>query len=161
MGTRISGILPIVTRALDPYVVREQYSETPGALPDAILELVDNKAYLPRHKKLQREHGNKILLKLAELAASKGKPSRWYATVTSVDNWPRTLEMIKSVLAATRRAVVAMEKLGADPKWLNWYVGQARKHSEAKFASWVERAQRARDAPRLFAWLSNSDGSSV
>lgn len=40
MGTRISGILPIVTRTLEPYVVREHHSETPGALPDAIHELV-------------------------------------------------------------------------------------------------------------------------
>ncbi|MDV6295213.1 hypothetical protein [Rhodococcus aetherivorans] len=137
-----------------PFVVRETHLETSGELPGDVIDLVDNKAYLPRHRKLQREHGDKVLLKLAELAKTKGKPSRWYATVTSVANWGRTLAMVKELLATTRRAVEVMAKLDADPTWLRWYVKTVATHSEARIAQWVERAQRGRRPARLFAHLA-------
>ncbi len=159
MGARVGDLLPTIIRPqvdTTPFVVRDLHSETPGELPWDVIDLVDNKAYLPRHRKLQREHGDKILLKLAELAKTKGRPSRWYATVTSVSNWDRTLAMVKKLLATTRRAIEVMEKLGADPVWLHWYVKTVASHSEARIAQWVERAQRGRRPSRLFAHLAGS-----
>lgn len=140
------------TRNLTPYIVRETFKED-GELPGAVAALVDNKAYLPRHRKLQREYGDRVLLKLAELAKSKGKPSRWYATVTSVANWDRTLKMVKKLLAATERAVEAMKKLGVPETWIRWYTGYAYRLTEAQFAYAIEQGMKGRNRGRLAAYL--------
>ncbi|NQD41429.1 hypothetical protein [Glutamicibacter halophytocola] len=134
--------------------MRESYSETPEELPKAVLDLIDNKAYLPRHKKLKRLYGDKVLLKLAELAATKGKPSHWYAKVTSIEKWEQTFEMVKTLIANSRRALVAMEKLGAEASFLPWYIKTVAALSEAQVAGFIERATRAKSPPKLFAYLS-------
>jgi hypothetical protein len=50
-------------------------------LPAEILALIDNKAYLNRHKKLYRLYPRE-LMELARIAMTKPKPSHWYATAT-------------------------------------------------------------------------------
>lgn len=51
-----------------------------------------------RHKKLARDYGVDYLLKLAELAKTKGKPSHWYAKATSVKQWKEQTEKMLSEL---------------------------------------------------------------
>lgn len=133
---------------------RQTASRASGELPGEIEALVDNKAFLPRHRKLQREYGDEVLLKLAELAQSKDKPSHWYAKVTSVKCWDRTLKMVKKLIAAAKRAVLAMEKLGAKAEWLPWYTSITYRNSEATVAGWVEQASRGRNPARYFGWLA-------
>ena len=133
---------------------RHTASEAPGELPDAVIALVDNKAYLPRHRRLQRDHGSEMLLKLVELAATKERPSRWYAKVTSVRCWERTLKMLKKLIAATKRAGLVMEKVGADASWLRWYTSVAYRNSEATVAGWAELAARGRSPVKYFGWLA-------
>ncbi|NDZ93308.1 hypothetical protein G3I13_01855 [Streptomyces sp. SID6673] len=154
-------------RDLRPVVTRETYLET-GELPAEVDELINNKAYLPRHRKLQRLHGDRVLLKVAELCHGKdGKgrrindPQKYYARMTSLASWNRTLTTVKRLLAATERAVAIMQKLGADPQWLRWYVGVVYRNSEATVAQWVERATAAKrgSPPRLFAWLASDISS--
>lgn len=157
MATSVSDVLNNInqrTGDVRPVVTRENYAETPGTLPGEIVALVDNPAYLPRHRRLQREHGNKILLKVAEIAQTKGQPSRWYAKVTSLANWDRTLRFVTKLLSVARRAHEVIEKLGADPGWHQWYMKQLWAHSDAQVAGFVERAARAKSPPRLFAWLA-------
>lgn len=115
---------------------------------------MDNKAFLPRHRKLQREYGDEVLVKLAELAQSKEKPSHWYAKVTSVRAWDRTLKMVKKLIAAAKRAAVIMEKLGAKANWLPWYTSVTYRNSEATVAGWVEQATRGRSPVHYFGWLA-------
>lgn len=169
MADHISELLGTINQKCDlrPVVTREQYKET-GELPAEVEELINNKAYLPRHRKLQRLHGDRILLKVAELCHGKdGKgapindPQKYYAKMTSLANWARTLTTVKRLLAATERAVAIMQKLGADPQWLHWYVGVVYRNSEATVAQWVERATGAkRGSPvRLFAWLASGKAS--
>jgi hypothetical protein len=50
-------------------------------LPAEILALIDNKAYLNRHKKLYRLYPRE-LMELARIAMTKPKPSHWYARAT-------------------------------------------------------------------------------
>lgn len=133
---------------------RHTAPQAAGELPPAIEALVDNKAFLPRHRKLQREYGDEILLRLAELAQTKDKPSHWYAKVTSVKCWERTLKMVRRLIAATKRAMAAMEKLGAKADWLPWYTAVAYRNSEATVAGWVEQAARGRSPARYFGWLA-------
>lgn len=164
MTDHISDLLVTLVQQSDlrPVVTREQHLET-GELPASIVDLVDNKAYLPRHRKLQRIYGDHILLKVAELCHGKdgdgkpiNKPANYYARLTSLKNWDRTLQTVKRLLAATERALVVMKKLDAEPQWLRWYVGVVYRNSEAAVAQWVERATSAkRGSPqKLFAWLA-------
>lgn len=168
MAKHISELLIAThdSRDLRPIVTRERHLES-SELPIAIVQLVDNKAYLPRHRKLQRLHGDRILLKVAELCHGKdghgkpiSKPASYYARMTSLKNWDRTLKTVKRLLAATERAVVVMNKLAAEPQWLRWYVGVIYRNSEATVAQWVERATSAkRGSPqKLFAWLASGQG---
>lgn len=69
-------------------------------LPQELLDLIDNKMYLPRHLKLAREYGVDMLLTLAGIAKGKGKPNRYYAKSTSVAKWLEvTLPIIKKIKA--------------------------------------------------------------
>lgn len=123
-------------------------------LPQEITALVDNKMYLPRHKLLAREHGVNYLLKLAELAQTKGKPSHWYAKVTSKANWQQTLEMLNDLLRALDKAKQALAKVGiSGEKWLYYYTKACSKLSEAQLNNAIElaTARGVKAPPRMFA----------
>ncbi|MGB3822455.1 MAG: hypothetical protein WA972_05795 [Rhodococcus qingshengii] len=158
----LSNRLVDTQRDTTPFIMRETYLEQSDELPSQVYELISNKAYLPRHKKLQRLYGDRVLLKVVEMCHGKdstGKPIRlpaaYYAKITSLANWDRTLATVKKLLAAVRRATEVVAKLGADPAWFQWYVGVVYRHSEAQIASWLERATTAKrgSPPKLFAWL--------
>lgn len=111
-------------------------------LPEQISKLVDNKGYLPKHKKLANKHGVKYLLKLAELSETKKMPSHWYAKVTSKNNWEnKTLPMLEKLFKAIDSAKKAMQKLGFKDKWLKFYTKVAYRTTEAKFNGILEQAQ--------------------
>lgn len=169
MATPLADVLSnrILSSSRDttPFIVRETYREQSDELPNEVLDLISNKAYLPRHRKLQRLHGDRVLLKVAEMCRGKdssGKPIRvpaaYYARITSLVNWDRTLAIVKKLLSAVRRATEIMDKLGADPAWFQWYVSVVYRHSEAQVASWLERATTAKKGspPKLFAWFVGS-----
>jgi len=123
-------------------------------LPDEVTALVDNKAYLPRHKLLARQHGVKQLTKLAELAKTKAKPSHWYAKVTSKANWEQTLEMLDNLFKALHKAQQALEKVGImGTKWVYYYTKACSKLSEAQISNAVElaTAKGVKAPPRMFA----------
>lgn len=144
---------PTVQR-IERHRVIDNRSFSNELLPNEITELVDNKMYLPRHKLLAREHGLNNLLKLAELAHTKGKPSHWYAKVTSKANWSQTLEMLDELFKAIQKAQQALEKVGIiGSKWLNYYTKACSKLSEAQISNAVElaTARGVKAPPRMFA----------
>lgn len=121
-------------------------------LPDDVLNLIDNKNYLPKHKKLARDYGSKYLIKLAELAQTKDKPSNWYAKVTSKKNWGNiTLPMLEKLFQAVEQAKKAISKLGISDKWLRFYTKVAYRTTEAKFYGILEQAQTsAKTTPQYY-----------
>jgi hypothetical protein len=131
----------------------------PGGLelPEAITNLVDNKAYLPRHQKLARDYGVKYLIKLAEIAQTKGKPSRWYAKATSKANWKQTEQMLQSLFKKLDQAREILAKVPQATQlagqWLNYYAGAFSRLSEAQVNQCVELANSrgAKKPPNLFA----------
>lgn len=126
-------------------------------LPKDITDLIDDKAYLPKHKKLARDYGLKYQLKLVELAKTKDKPSSWFAKVTAKKNWEaRTLPMLEKLLAATETAKKAIQKLGLSGAWLPYYIKVAYRSTEAAFNSALEQAQTsAKTTPQYyFRYLS-------
>ncbi|MBI3216497.1 MAG: hypothetical protein HYZ38_22005 [Mycobacterium sp.] len=46
------------------------------------------------------------------------------------------------MIAAAKRALLAMERLGAKADWLLWYTSITNRNSKAVVASWVEQATR-------------------
>lgn len=128
-----------------------------AVLPSEVLELIDNKMYLPRHRKLAREHGVKYLQKLTELAHTKAKPSHWYATVTSTANWGQTLDMLQDLFKRIHTALTTLDKVGVtnqwQEQWLNYYIGACRKLSEAQIANCIElaTARGVKRPPNMFA----------
>lgn len=121
-------------------------------LPDDVLNLIDDESYLPKHKKLAREYGSKYLIKLAELAGTKDKPSHWYAKVTSKMNWEAiTLPMLEKLFKAIEQAKKAISKLGISDKWLRFYTKVAYRTTEAKFFGILEQAQTsAKTTPQYY-----------
>jgi len=111
-------------------------------LPSEVVELVDNPMYLNRHKKLARDYGVKYLLKLAELAQNKAKPSRWYAKVTSVKQWSdMTEKMLINLFKKLDQMREKLEGIGVDPKWLPYFVGANAKLKGYKFDRCVNYAK--------------------
>lgn len=118
-------------------------------LPREITNLIDNKAYLPRHMKLARLYGVEWLLKVAEIARTKNIPSQWYAKVTAkkinpktgVSYWSQTEEMLTKLF---KRIEVVKEKLqgiGVDDQWLNYYVGAYRQLTDDQFTRCLKKAR--------------------
>jgi len=136
-------------------VDNRHYQDITGelVLPQEIISLVDNPAYLRRHRKLARDYGVKYLLKLAELARTKNIPNRWYAKVTSTANWQQTEEMLIGLFKKIDQVKEKLQGIGVPDGWLSYYVGAAAKLSEAKFNSCIElaKARGAKKPPNLLA----------
>ncbi|MCA9313040.1 hypothetical protein KDA08_01800 [Candidatus Saccharibacteria bacterium] len=110
------------------------------ALPSEILNLVDNKMYLPRHRKLARDYGVDWLLKLTELANTKAKPSRWYAKVTGTKNWKQTETMLMNLFKKIDKVRQKLGNIRVSDKWLMYYVSASQKLSESTFNKCIELA---------------------
>jgi pyruvate-formate lyase-activating enzyme len=82
-------------------------------LPEVIDSLIDNKAYRNRYKKLIREGHLQRLLQLAEYAATKDKPSHWFARACSVKSWESTLQWLKKAIEIARNAAEVARRLAA------------------------------------------------
>lgn len=84
-------------------------------LPAVIDDLIDNKMYRNKFKKLIREGYLRDLLELAKMAATKNTPSRWFAKVTSKAQWERTLKMLETVRSVLAAAAEVAERIKAVP----------------------------------------------
>lgn len=124
-------------------------------LPKEVLNLVDNKMYLPRHNKLARDYGVKYLLKLAELASTKGKPSHWYAKATSKKNWQQTSDMLIKLFKKLDMTREKLAHLRVSEQWLNYFAGAFSKLSEKQIAYCLElaSARGVKKPPNLIAKL--------
>lgn len=123
-------------------------------LPQEITSLIDNKAYMNRHKKLARDYGVDYLLKLAELAKTKGKPSHWYAKATSVKQWKeQTEKMLSELMKKLEQLKEKLAKIGVNPSYLPYYLKASRRLSEYKFNRCIENAlsRGVNNPPHLFA----------
>lgn len=118
-------------------------------LPDEVNALVDNKAYLPKHRKLWRESPRQLLM-LVELAATKKAPSRWYAKVTAKVMWERTLKYLEKLSKVRDMAARIAQKLGTE---VNGFIYKQVWHNPA-----VERmadlaVETGKNKAKYFSWL--------
>lgn len=122
-------------------------------LPNEIVSLIDNKAYMNRHKKLARDYGVDWLLKLAELAKTKGKPSNWYARCTSLKQWKQTEQMLIKLFRELDRIRERLQGIGVKESYMAYFLHASRKLSEYHFNRCIENAtaRGAKDPEKLLA----------
>ena len=138
-------------------VDNSRYTDSEGRLhlPKEITQLIDNPCYYNRHKKLAREYGMHYLLKLAELAKTKAKPSHWYAKVTSVEQWKdQTEAMLSKLFKKIHEITEQLAGTGVNVKYLPYYINAKRKLSEHKFIRCISnsRSKGVKDPPKLLAY---------
>lgn len=126
-------------------------------IPAAVDNLIDNKMYYNKFRKLIREGHLSDLLELAELAASKEKPSHWFAMVTAKRRWEQTLkfltkarEIAAKVAEVAKRVKVPAQKLGVVYKAC-WSLKDLAIRNAALAADVV--AEKGGDDFKLFTWL--------
>lgn len=91
-------------------------------LPQAIDDLIDNKMYRNKFRKLIREGHLPDLLELAALARTKEKPSHWFARATKTTaapgqegkptNWERALKYLAKLHQVAETAERVAKRLG-------------------------------------------------
>src|SRR6266540_7363183 len=79
-------------------------------IPAEVDELIDNKAYYNKFRKLMREYPQEIMA-LVELAHTKAQPSHWFARVTAKKNWERTLKFLSELFKVRELAERVAKKL--------------------------------------------------
>jgi hypothetical protein len=125
-------------------------------LPEAITSLIDNPMYLPRYKKLAKNHGVNYLLKLAELARLNNhyQPNRWFARCCSVENWKEmTLHMLNKLFQKIEKTKEKLATVKINSKYFYYYVKALNKISEWQANRLIEltKARWVNSPPSLLA----------
>lgn len=121
-------------------------------LPGKIDDLIDNKMYRNKFRKLIREGFIAELMDLATIAHTKDAPSRWFAKVTAKSRWQGTLEWLKKVRAVAQSAADIAKRLLAKPDQMKaiykacWRSKNALRHA-------VTAEETGRDKLKYFHWL--------
>jgi hypothetical protein len=116
-------------------------------------ELIDNKAYRPRYRKLMREYPSELTA-LAKYARSQARPSRFFAKCCAVANWERTLRFIAKIAKVRRMAERVARKLQTDVTRFIYKQVWAGVNVER----WADTAAEVgRDKTKYFAWLCRQE----
>jgi hypothetical protein len=134
-------------------------------LPQAVDDLIDNKMYRNKFKKLIREGHLHDLLELAALARTKDNPSHWFARATKTTaapghegkptNWERALTYLAKLRQVAMTAERVAKRIGTK---VNNFIYQ-QIWQGVNVERWAIAAQEVRhDKPgqsreKYFAWL--------
>jgi hypothetical protein len=118
-------------------------------LPAEVDALIDNKAYYPKFRKLMREHKREVLA-LVEIAATKERPSHWFAKATAKANWDRTLVFLAKLFKVQEIAARVAGKLGGEVTRFIY----KQIWSGANVERWADIAKEAgKHRGKYFGWL--------
>lgn len=103
-----------------------------------------------RYRMLIRQGHLSKLLKLAEIARTKEKPDRWFATAASKAKWERTLDYLSKLVTVVETVERVARKLGVA---VNGFIyKQAWKGINVE--RWADLARESgKDKGKYFAWL--------
>src|SRR4051794_17124086 len=139
------------------FAARAAELQTPAAtdtaeIPQAIDDLIDNKAFRNRYKRLTREGHRADLLELATLAGEKDQPSHWFARACSVKMWERTLDFLNKLRAVQSTAERVARRLGTE---VNKFIYKQiwRGANVERWAGIAVESGRDGNPLRLFAYL--------
>lgn len=134
-------------------------------LPEEIDNLIDNKMYRNKFRKLIREGHLKDLLELAKLAQMKDKPSYWFARATKTKPapgqedkptmWERTLKYLAKLRKVTRTVTEIAERIQAPAEYLKVVYAAYWRHGGNILRYAITAQETARTNPyRYFCWLT-------
>lgn len=120
-------------------------------IPPEVDRLIDNKMYRNRVRFLIRVHGVHYMIKCAELAQTKAKPSHWFAkAVISTRNWhERTLTMLEALFSTegiVLKAVAGMSEQAQ--RFTHYVIGAIGYLGMGTFRDIMRRARQADDPER-------------
>ena len=132
-------------------------SNTSIEIPAAVDELIDNKAYYNKFRKLMRENPRELMA-LAEIAHTKAKPSRWFAVATAKANWERTLKFVNELFRVRELAERVAKKLKTVTT--NFIYQQVWRGVNVE--RWADTAAEVgKDPAKYFTWLCRREAASV
>ncbi|WP_146063451.1 hypothetical protein [Streptomyces sp. SM11] len=135
--------------------------EATQEIPQVIDDLIDNKMYRNKFKALIRRGHLQDLLDLVEVAHTKEKPSRWFATVTAKKCWERTLDFLKKLRKVERLVQEVGKRLTVPASNLGAVFKAAWRHQDATVRMAVRAAETGKKHPfRLFCALALRDPAS-
>lgn len=112
-------------------------------LPETITSLIGNKAYIPRYKKLARLYGVDYLIKLAEIARTKGKKREYFGACCSIKNWEtRTLEVLNELFRKIHELKEQLQGIEVSPKYFFYLLRAKGKLAEGRFNRLLELAKK-------------------
>lgn len=123
------------------------------AVPSQIDNLIDNKMYRNKFRKLIREGHLQDLLELAEIALTKGKPSHWFATVTAKKNWDKTLAFLAKAREIARTAAEVIKRLIVPGGHLKAVYKACWTLRSTALRHAITAAETGRNPFKLFCWL--------
>lgn len=121
-------------------------------LPSEIDELIDNKMYRNKFKKLIREGHLAELTELAEIAVTKTNPSRWFATVCAKARWEGTLKWLQKTREVAQAAAEVAKRLMAAPKHMKAIYKACWRRSDALLQA-IKAEETGNDRFKYFCWL--------
>lgn len=125
-------------------------------LPADIENLIDNKAFRNKFKRLIKDGFESQLHELAAMAAEKDKPSRWFAVVTGKKCWERTMQMLAKLHQVVQNATEVAKRVMASSAQMKpiykacWRLGDnVLKHA-------ITAQETGRNRFKYFCWLTSS-----
>lgn len=121
-------------------------------LPAEIDDLIDNKMYRNKFKKLLREGHLADLIELATIAHTKGKPSFWFAKVCANSRWEGTLEWLQKARRVAQDAAEVAKRLLIRPEQMKAVYKACWKRSDVLLHA-ITAEELGRDKFKHFCWL--------
>ncbi|MFG2681783.1 hypothetical protein [Streptomyces sp. NPDC048392] len=118
-----------------------------GEIPQAVDDLIDNKMYRNKFKSLIRRGHLQDLLDLVEVAQTKERPSRWFATVTAKKCWERTLDFLKKLREVQRVVKEVSQRLRVPSKDVGAVFKAAWRHKQGAIRFAVTAAETGKRHP--------------
>lgn len=137
----------------------EQRTVSQAEIPDIIDQLIDNKMFRNRYKRLIREGHLAKLLYLADYAVTSGqvkKPSHWFAQSCSVKRWEGTIRWVVKMIDMAKKAALVADRLKS--KTTRFIFKQINRGVNVEHMAALA-AEAGRDSYRLFCWLCTKNGS--
>ncbi|MER0445976.1 hypothetical protein ABR738_15645 [Streptomyces sp. Edi4] len=133
-----------------------------GEIPQVVDELIDNKMYRNKFKALIRRGHLQDLLDLVEVAHTKEKPSRWFASVTAKKCWERTLDFLAKMREVQRVVQEVRKRITVPAKSVGAVFKAAWRHRQGAVRFAVTAAETGKTHPfGLFCTLALKNQTSA
>jgi len=131
-------------------------------LPAEIDDLIDNKMYRNKFRKLVREGHLNDLLALAEIARTKNKPSFWFSRATRTTPipgheseptfWQRSLKYLAKLREIAQQAAEIQQRLNATTEQVKTIYKACWRRSDAVLQA-IKAEETGRERFKYFCWL--------